>query len=363
MNRLVILLCSHGHGSGAERVLEYFLSGVQSRRDEFCIVSPESSSVTKFAQDLGYDWVPWQAERDSLPQNIRAMSALVQRTGRRPLGSQVHVWHTRHLEWGLALGRLWRVPASGTLHDDPEPGHRLVGPMRRKIIRFAGERLDSVVAVSDALARRCAELGWNRHIEVIHNGLPDAAPTPIGTPEQTGRLRIGFMACGLEWKGVGLLPELVRRTADLTVDWKLFGNSSPDTQAAMDQLSTQPNVKCFGRVPLDEALAEMDVLLHLSLMFDPYPTVLLEAARAGLPVIATSTGGSPEIVRDSATGILVPPGDVGSLENAIRQLIQNQDLRIAMGKAARQRFESEFGVDRMVADYLSFWDRLRSSRK
>jgi glycosyltransferase involved in cell wall biosynthesis len=90
--------------------------------------------------------------------------------------------------------------------------------------------------------------------------------------------------------------------------------------------------------------------------------VLLEAARAGLPAIATCTGGSPEIVSEGITGLLVPSNDVHATEMAIRRLVQEPHSRRAMGEAARMRFESEFRVERMVADYFTFWNGLRSTQ-
>ncbi len=110
------------------------------------------------------------------------------------------------------------------------------------------------------------------------------------------------MATGVLWKGIAILPGLVSRTADLPLQWNLFG-SREQTGTLIDSLGESPRVRYFGHVSLEEALKHIDVILHLSLNLDPYPTVLLEAARAGLPVIATNTGGSPEIVVDGDTGI------------------------------------------------------------
>jgi len=359
MSRIVILLCSQGHGSGAERVLEYFLAGACDRREEICLVSPESSSVTAVARDLGYSWTPWKATNDALANNLRALFHLIRTEGRSPMGSLVHAWHTRHLEWALALGRLWRVPSSGTLHDDPDPAHHLVGNVRRKIIRAAAARLDGVAAVSKALARRCSDLGWSHPVAVLRNGLPDSPKSP--RPKSEAPLRLGFMASGLLWKGTGLLPELVRRTEDLSLQWNLFGTPSTETIPALTAIKNRPNVQCHGQVTLDEALAHIDVLLHLSLTFDPFPHVLLEAARAGLPAIATATGGSPEIVENAVTGLLISPNDVTAAEQAIRRLYEQPETRATMGEAARARFLSQFRVERMVADYFSFWNRLRSA--
>jgi glycosyltransferase involved in cell wall biosynthesis len=298
------------------------------------------------------------SRKDSMPENIRAYWHLIRGRGRSAQGDIVHAWHTRGLEWAYLLGRRWNVPASGTLHDDPSPPHSQFGFIRKKIIHRTAARLDAVAAVSDAVGRRCDQLGWNREIAILRNGLPDEPPVQRAP---SANLRLGFMATGILWKGIELIPRLVERTADLPVEWNLFG-SREDTGAVLDPLSTMPRVRYFGRVPLHEALPRIDILLHLSLNLDPYPTVLLEAARAGIPVIATSTGGSPEIVADGETGILVPPGDAAATERAIRDLQGAPERRESMSRNARKRFEDRFRVERMVADYFAFWDRLRSAQ-
>jgi len=357
MDRTVILLGSHDHGSGAERVLEYLLTGSISRRDEICLLSPASSSVTTFAQNLGYTWIPWETRTDSLKENLRAYWRLVHHPDFDPGDGIVHSWHTRHLEWAWMLGRHWKIPASGTIHDDPHPEHHHFGRVRKKIIRASAKRLDGVAVVSAAIEKRCAELGWTCNPVIIRNGLPNA---PLVHGEPSSVLRLGFLAATVLWKGVTLLPELVHSTTDLPVEWHLFGAPEPETVPFVEKLSRLPGVHFHGQVPLDAALPHIDVMLHLSLALDPYPTVLLEAARAGIPVIASRTGGTPEIVADGQTGVLVPAGDVPSIEAAIRHFLAYPESRRQMGLAARKRFEKNFRVAHMVADYFAFWDRLRS---
>jgi Glycosyltransferase len=357
MRRVVIFHGYPGHGAGAERVLEYLLQGAVHRRDEICLLAPASATVSRVAKDLGYSCFEWRSCKDALPQNSRAFLRTAARH-RSPLGDIVHAWHSRGLEWAWLLGRRWNIPGSGTLHDDPE--HTAFGTARKWIVRTTARHLDGMAVVSDGLKRRCEELGWSRELTVLRNGLPDALK-PIRTRDKM--LRIGFMAVSSMWKGIGMLPDLIERTKDLPLHWNLFGLRSSETAPVLDALSQHQRVTYSGVVPLIEALPRMDILLHLSLALDPYPTVLLEAARAGLPAIATNTGGSPEIVVHEKTGLLVPPGDLEAVESAIRRLVTCPETRKELGAAARSRFEQQFRVERMVADYFAFWDGLRSARR
>ena len=102
-------------------------------------------------------------------------------------------------------------------------------------------------------------------------------------------------------------------------------------------------------------MGAIDVLLHASIEFDPYPTVLLEAARAGIPAVASNLGGSPEIITDGVNGFLFSPRDAGLGFQRLQLLASDPALRHRMGAAARRRFETEFGVGRMVDDYLALW--------
>ena len=72
---------------------------------------------------------------------------------------------------------------------------------------------------------------------------------------------------------------------------------------------------------------------------EAFGMVFQEAAAAGLPAIGTALNAIPEIVADGETGVLVPPGDVRALADALRGLVQSPERRMEMGMAARRRIE------------------------
>jgi glycosyltransferase involved in cell wall biosynthesis len=88
------------------------------------------------------------------------------------------------------------------------------------------------------------------------------------------------------------------------------------------------------------------------------PKALIEACAAGRAVVTTDTPGCREIVRSGENGLLVPPRDATALAAAIRQLIENPDLRRRMGLAGRARAESEFGIERVVQRHLEIYREL-----
>ena len=77
----------------------------------------------------------------------------------------------------------------------------------------------------------------------------------------------------------------------------------------------------------------------------------MEAMAHGIPVVSTTTGGIPELLRDGA-GIMVPPQDPAALADAIERLIVARELRRQLGAAGRKRVEEEFSVERVVSQLL-----------
>jgi glycosyltransferase involved in cell wall biosynthesis len=88
-------------------------------------------------------------------------------------------------------------------------------------------------------------------------------------------------------------------------------------------------------------LAGADILVLPSFAED-VPVCLMEAMASGLPVVATSVGGVTELVEHGSSGLVVRPGDVGSLTEAISRLVKDALLRGALGRAARQTVELSF---------------------
>lgn len=116
------------------------------------------------------------------------------------------------------------------------------------------------------------------------------------------------------------------------------------------------------REDIPELLRIMDVFLLPSLG-EGISNTVLEAMATGLPVIATDTGGNPELVRHGKTGLLTGVGDTSGLARAIEVLLDDPDRRQRMGQAARQRIHRDFNWERTLADYLHIYDELLQRRE
>jgi glycosyltransferase involved in cell wall biosynthesis len=224
-------------------------------------------------------------------------------------------------------------------------GHRVARPGLAAV--------DSVIAVSGAVARACGALG--RPIEVVPNFLrPGAvasglqASRPEWLPDGPYILYVGELAAS---KGVEVL---LRAYARLTAPppLVLIGRPNPSVP-----ITARPGVIVRHDVAHDVVMhAWLGALVGTvpSVSGDSCPTTAIEAAATGTPLVASRIGGLPEIVADGETGLLVPPADAGALAGALQRLLDDGGLRRALGAAAvirAVRFELDSVVARLEAIY------------
>jgi glycosyltransferase involved in cell wall biosynthesis len=103
-------------------------------------------------------------------------------------------------------------------------------------------------------------------------------------------------------------------------------------------------------------LAGCDVYVKSSIS-EGVSLTILEAMAAGLPIVATGVGGTPEVV-DVQCGRLIPPRDPSTLAQTLVTLAENPALRADLGQAARRRVETRFTIDRMVGEYRDAYHRV-----
>jgi len=108
-------------------------------------------------------------------------------------------------------------------------------------------------------------------------------------------------------------------------------------------------------------LAALDVFA-LSSDWEGMSNALLEAMAAGLPVVATEVGGTPDVVVDGTTGLLVPRRDPAALAEAVASLVNDADTRCRMGRAGQERVLQHFSIERTVERTQSLYEQLLAAK-
>jgi len=116
------------------------------------------------------------------------------------------------------------------------------------------------------------------------------------------------------------------------------------------------------RTDVARMLPEIDISVLPSLS-EGLSNTLLESMAAGVPVIATRVGGTPELVEDGVTGLLVPPRDPAALSQSMTLLLDNLVTARRLGDAGRNYVMSRFSIDKMVADTQSLYVKLLSASR
>jgi glycosyltransferase involved in cell wall biosynthesis len=121
------------------------------------------------------------------------------------------------------------------------------------------------------------------------------------------------------------------------------------------------NVRFLGkRKDIPDLLYISDIVCLPSVFPDPFPRTVLEGMAAGKPIIASNTGGIPEMVTDPVTGLLVNPGDPEALANALLELMKDQKKSLRMGKQARKVVKENFTNDSLVKKMCDVYKSLFS---
>jgi glycosyltransferase involved in cell wall biosynthesis len=143
----------------------------------------------------------------------------------------------------------------------------------------------------------------------------------------------------------------------------IFGEGTlrAELEARIAELGLSGRVVLPGfRTDLDSLIGAADVVV-LPSFTEGLPNVALEASAAGVPVVATAVGGTPEVIRDNETGFLVPPGQPQAIAAKVGELLREQLLRAQFGAAAKEYMQSTFTFEAQAAAYLELIDTLTRS--
>jgi L-malate glycosyltransferase len=245
-----------------------------------------------------------------------------------------------------------------------------VDPNYLETTRWGITQSDAVTVVSESLRRQTVEqLGIQNEIEVIPNFID---------PARYEQARNGPGARRWAEPGERLLVHIsnfrpVKRVLDVVETFRRVYRRMPGVRLLMVgdgpdrgrvEQHCRENGLCHaitfvGSLPLiEEVLVGADLFL-LPSESESFGLAALEAMSCAVPVIATHTGGVPEVVEDGRCGFLCPVGDVDGMAEAALRLLGDEPLRLSFGEAGRRRAVEVFGQDAVVTRYRTLYERVR----
>lgn len=233
----------------------------------------------------------------------------------------------------------------------------LLRPLLKRIWKGAA----SIIANSMELKALALETAPDVPVNIIYNGIDADEFKPVQR-EERDRITILCIARLIPRKGIDYLiralPAVIREHKEIRLVIVGEGNSEAELKAMTTELKVAEHTDFKGYVGHDDlpALYGNADIFVLPSLWEGMSNTLLEAMASGLPVVVTDTGGTRELVRDN--GIIIPKEDPQAISEAILKLIDNQGLRIGMGKRSRE-ISLEFSWGKAAKQYLDYYEKCK----
>lgn len=354
-------------GGGLERIVIELVRAAEQKGDQAHIVcvNPVVQTTDKLSADK-YTMVQCQGTLSMF--RPAALSRVLE-------GLQPDIVHLHSGVWfrGAYASRATGIDAIVmTEHGRPPPD-----PWKQRFVDRIGVLMaKEVVAVSAPLAEYLQTRLRipSRKVSVIPNGIripPLSELVPMGI----AREQLGIAPDAFVIGSVGRLQpfkgydDLVRAFADLSRRVSCQGTrfvlllvgEGPERER-LEQLASKLNVREMvrflgWRADVDVVLRAMDIFAQPSLS-EGTSIALLEAMAAGIPVVATAVGGTPDAIGSPMAGSLVPPADHDAMVQALEALLSDTERRLGLGRLGRMRVEKHHSLEAMANAYHKLYTRL-----
>jgi glycosyltransferase involved in cell wall biosynthesis len=324
------------------------------RRREQTNLERCAALLQRFVPDVVFVWGMWNFPR-SLPAFVEAQcpGAVLYRFA--------EYWPTlpsQHLMYWNEPGRTWysRLPKRAAA--------LLARALLAREARDISLAFEHAFCVSAATREALVEAGIPvQQARVIRTGL-DASPYLTDgdrrrAPSDKGPMRILYAGRLAPQKGIetliAALRSVIYEQGIRDVSLQIAGAGLPAYESKLQALVRQEELDAYvaflGSVPaaqMPRLMNSCDVLVVPSIWAEPFPRVALEGMASGLAVIASTAGGTSEIVRDGENGLLFAAEDDDALVKALRRLHGNPALRAQLGRRGRQTVVEEYTLTRMM---------------
>jgi glycosyltransferase involved in cell wall biosynthesis len=348
---------------GAEQQLYYLLSGLDRTRFSPQVINLAPDQSLAWAEPIAALGVPVY----SVPRSANRLKRVLQiqsMLGRIAVHI-VHSWVFHTNIYAATSGILRHVPIRiGSMRTNPE---RLE---KQYLLRWLGQLgLDSLL-INSTTGARSLKNNQKSSVRCIPNGVP--IPMPL-SKAQIVELKgmLGFSSVDRLIGCVGRLDPnknqamLVRSFATLAERWtNIFlvligdGESNSELKQLVQLKGIVDRVRFVGELPQAARFLPAFEVNCLTSFYEGMPNAIMEASAAGLPVIATNTGGASEVVEHGKTGFLVQPDDDVALTTYLEQLLASPIQAASFGVAGAEKMAKEFSVARMVEKIVQMYEEL-----
>ncbi|GAB6153318.1 glycosyltransferase [Desulfosporosinus burensis] len=361
----ILHIIGGGEVGGAEQHVLSLIKGVDRTRFDLYLVCLTQGPFSDLAIENN---IPTQTFPMRFPLDLSPLPALVRWV--KHLG--IHLVHTHGSRANL-LGRLgakWLgIPTLTTVHSSL--AHDYLSPWSARIA-LALDRLtlpltSGIITVSEYLAKEVALRG-GRNLETIYNGQAAISFADPSSSREQFRKEWGIPTEALVIGTIGRLHPtkgqiyLIKTATELRLKFPklhlLFIGDGPLRANLESELNRNAiPYTMTGYLPLaHQALPAMDLFV-LPSVSEGMGLVLLEAMQAGVPIVASTVGGIPEVIRAGQDGLLFPPGHVAEFTKACTSILDNPTLAKSLAHSGQKRWPI-FSINSMVRETEQVYTRL-----
>lgn len=383
----VLVVCGAGYVSGKEIMALELARGLVANGHRVTFVTSswsdgdfqarlKSDGLNAAVLPIGFisATMTWPCIRMTAEQLLRWPGLLLGYAGllRRERPSQVVHTNWHHL---ILLYPFLRPNRDSFWLHEVVPGSSRYGRLFRRL----AQRLNCFICVSQAVGSSLLALDVEgEKVVVVPNGISDPAGEMSlhhdeASLRRFGPLRVGIVGQVGRWKGHDDLLDAASLLAREGLDFRVEIIGGGDEQYRLElkerarRLGLEKFVQWRGVIRSKcDIYSGLDICVVPSRFAEPFGLAALEPAFFEIPVVATNRGGLPEIVVDRQTGLLVDAENPVQLAAALRELINDRDLRTALGRAGRRRAIGCFGIGRFAGKFsellIAFADQTMSGQ-
>lgn len=191
--------------------------------------------------------------------------------------------------------------------------------------------------------------------------LPDAISIPPYTEKKHGVHKILFLGRICKAKGIGELLAVMPKLKEKYPDVQLYlGGIFEDKELEQQAYALKDQVTCLSWVTGEKKeryLRECDIFV-LPSYFEGQSIAILEAMANSCAVVASGTGGIPQMIIDGETGILIEPRSESSLQEGMEKVLSDDDLAFSLGEKARKKAAAEFSIENNMERLIHLYEGL-----